>query len=407
VSSRRPWRHWSCEHQIRILLSLQASNGRDVTGSNNPTLNYDVFLSTAPEDVDFAAAVARSLGDRGLRVRFEEVREGSLGPGRAVASGAIGASTVFLAIYSHAYARRRDCQSELALALIASADSADPMRHIMVLNPEPESNHILPPQLMNALAEANPEAADREEIATLANEVEARALKVLSPLGRPSLIAPPPFHGLPDLPERAFVGRADLLWAVHGALWEQATHDDAVHEPKVVVLHGDSGMGKTSVAIEYARRFGAAYPGGVFWLRGYGEAHAHGGMLQEDRDAERDRQIREIAADLGVIISNRSPTEIRFALDEALERRRLACLWVVDGLPPGLSENEVRRWIGSVAVAKTVVTTFSEDYLDVGSALAVEPLGVDDGFALLTAQRHPVGIVEETAAARGAVQDLG
>ena len=186
MSSRRPWRHWSCEHQVRILLSLRASNGRDVTGSSNATPNYDVFLSTAPEDVDFAAAVARSLGDRGVRVRFEGAPEGSLGPGRAVASDAIAASTVFLAIYSHAYARRRDCQSELGLALIASTASADPMRHIMVLNPESESNHILPPQLMNALAEANPEADDREEIAALATEVEARALKVLSPLGRPS-----------------------------------------------------------------------------------------------------------------------------------------------------------------------------------------------------------------------------
>ena len=35
-------------------------------------------------------------------------------------------------------------------------------------------------------------------------------------------------------------------------------------------LSGMGGVGKSLLAEEYALRFGAAYPGGIFWLRALG-----------------------------------------------------------------------------------------------------------------------------------------
>ena len=39
-------------------------------------------------------------------------------------------------------------------------------------------------------------------------------------------------------------------------------------------MSGLGGVGKSLLAEEYALHFGAAYPGGVFWLRAYGNDDA-------------------------------------------------------------------------------------------------------------------------------------
>ena len=39
-------------------------------------------------------------------------------------------------------------------------------------------------------------------------------------------------------------------------------------------VRGLGGIGKSLLAEEYALRFGAAYPGGIFWLRAYGNDDA-------------------------------------------------------------------------------------------------------------------------------------
>ncbi len=67
-----------------------------------------------------------------------------------------------------------------------------------------------------------------------------------------------PFRSLGD----NFIGRTADLWAIHDALHKGGT---AIVQG-VSVVAGTGGLGKTQAAIEYAYRFGANYPGGVYWV---------------------------------------------------------------------------------------------------------------------------------------------
>jgi tetratricopeptide (TPR) repeat protein len=58
------------------------------------------------------------------------------------------------------------------------------------------------------------------------------------------------------------VARVSDLWQIDDMLRERKT---AVVEGVGVVV-GTGGIGKTQLAIEYVHRFGASYPGGVFWI---------------------------------------------------------------------------------------------------------------------------------------------
>ncbi|WP_437577027.1 tetratricopeptide repeat protein [Sorangium sp. So ce887] len=80
---------------------------------------------------------------------------------------------------------------------------------------------------------------------------------------RVNVVAEPdaPRSTLPNYKAAAgFVGRAAELAAIDDALSERET-------PQVLVLHGPPGVGKTWLAVEYASRCHASYPGGTFFVR--------------------------------------------------------------------------------------------------------------------------------------------
>src|SRR5688572_11693037 len=59
-----------------------------------------------------------------------------------------------------------------------------------------------------------------------------------------------------------FIGRVDAIWNLYDSLFRDST--TVLHGMGVVA--GTGGLGKTQLAIEYAHRFGSAYPGGVYWV---------------------------------------------------------------------------------------------------------------------------------------------
>lgn len=93
------------------------------------------------------------------------------------------------------------------------------------------------------------------------NEVAAALDRVVRAPSRGEL----PPNNLPA--RRLFVGRASDLAALQSCL-EQA-RAAGVAQPASV--YGLGGVGKTSLALEYAHRHASEYPGGLFWVRAAGD----------------------------------------------------------------------------------------------------------------------------------------
>ncbi|XGV95306.1 MAG: tetratricopeptide repeat protein [Leptolyngbya sp. BL-A-14] len=72
-------------------------------------------------------------------------------------------------------------------------------------------------------------------------------------------IPPPGPENLPRSGVVSFVGRMPALTELH-----QALHDS--HQPAIVALTGMAGVGKTELALQYARQHLRDYPGGLCWV---------------------------------------------------------------------------------------------------------------------------------------------
>ena len=184
----------------------------------------------------------------------------------------------------------------------------------------------------------------------------------------------PPVCLLPDrnwMPYRSlgngFVARVSDLWQINDMLRERKT---AVVEGVGVVV-GTGGIGKTQLAIEYVHRFGASYPGGVFWI-----------------DAEQG-------------ISNLIATVMRGAdidIDSTLEERdQLQQLWkklsrfppvliVLDNFP---GNEPLQPWLPPASSIHTLVTTRRRDLNY--SRLPLDFMTAEEGVMLLNSGDRKFG----------------
>src|SRR4051794_41095926 len=226
---------------------------------------FDVFCSYAHADADAVARVVAALEADGLAVYWdrEEILDfegitGSIERGLA-------RSKALLAFYSATYPTRRPCQWELTAAFLAAQRQGDPRRRVLVVNPEPGAGHIEPVELRDALFRAAPGADDRRELSALAEAVAAHVTELDGVLGEVQPLVSPMWHPEQRPESSRFVGRLTEMWALHSAL--QASEAGLITGAvgSVAQVRGLGGVGKTLLAQEYALRFGAAYPGGVFW----------------------------------------------------------------------------------------------------------------------------------------------
>ncbi len=371
--------------------------------SPSTSAGFDVFLSYAPDERDLAESVADALVEANLKVWFREQEVFDYeGIAVGIQSG-LSQSKFLLALYSASYPRRRSCQSELTAAYLVGRREGGVGNRLLVVNMERDSSHIHPLELrVEHFGKISGRTTQR--MRELAARVKDRVARVTKPLGGGGGLARPPWHGSSAKGYDRFLGRFPEMWKVHDALWQPSRDESVV--PPIAVVHGPRGMGKTAFVEEYALRFGPDYPGGIFWLRAYGTEHGETGLGPDEREAERDRQIREIATDLALITTDRNPAAIRQALGDALGRRKQACLWILDDFPRNIDRHGLKSWIGPHELARTIITTRWDEYAHVAASVRIDSLDTAAAHDLLTQRRAP-GETKEKQSARTIVRQVG
>ncbi len=352
----------------------------------------DVFVSYDNRDADQVGPVREALERAGLRVWGGKNRgEDSKSIQRDIENG-VAKSKTLLAWYSVRYAESRACQWELSAAFLAAELDGDVHRRILVVNPETSDTHVCPEELRVGLKAFRTRADLEATVDTVRRHV---AQVTGAPGGLCSLAKPEWYGGASGIGSNRFVGRARKLWEIYSGLQAH----------KFVILAGMGGAGKSLLAEEYAIRFGAAYPGGVFWLKALGHDAARS-MDAQEREAERQRQFARLAEFLGIPTKERSFPEIRADLGERLTQLCGRYLWVVDDFPSLTSWKAVQDWLAPTQDGRTLITTRSAAHDWAGKQIEVEELEPSAAYTLLTYRRAPKDETEKSAA-EALAMDLG
>lgn len=317
---------------------------------------WDVFLSYSRGDVDRVRPLARALSDGGLSVFTDETGVASFAGISDTIRRELACSKALLAYYSAGYPEREACQWELTTAYLAGLGEGDPRRRVMVVNPERGTGHIHPVELRDA------RHASADDPHALVADVRDHVARLDGPMPVREYGAVRRTRGTPE-PFPEFLGRLPELWQVHSALHAHSaplvTGRAAAH---AVQIRGMAGIGKTRLAQEYALRFEAAYPGGVYWLSGesYGE--------YEER-------FDEYAAHVAYAEAAKSGEHAGTAESGRGKASGEPFLWIVDGIPDGrLSPRELARLAAPHPGGHTLFTLRSRAYDGLGTPVDLGPL---------------------------------
>ena len=368
---------------------------------------YDVFLSHAWADGERPRQIADALTRAGLRVWFDAAEINDFASiTRAVTEG-LARSKALLAYYSKTYPLRRACQWELTAAFLATRAEGDPRRRVLVVSPEESAEHIHPIELRDAKFRNAPE--NNGELRDLAEAIRKHVAALDGPLADIRPLTAPNWYGMTPVGSTRFVGRLKEMWEIHSLLHAgdvaQIT-GAASATGGIGQVQGLGGVGKSLLAEEYALHFGAAYPGGVFWLRAYGNDDAKAALGPEQREALRADQVRQMAERLGIDAHGMTAEQIEGALARKIGSEGKPCLWVVDDVPNGLDGEALRRWFAPHTLARTLVTTRSREYGSLAKGIDLSVLTPEEAHQLLTSRRKPASKDEEEQA-RGLANDLG
>ena len=365
--------------------------------------SYDVFFSYRRVEREDAGPILHALKKTGLRVWLdtEEIAEdGSISDG---VLAALAESKLVVAFYSTGYPQSRACRRELTPAVLAGQAEGDENSRVFAINPEPGTDHLEPVALRDVRNEryvsSDPRSAER-----LAQRIAEKCASITGPIGATFVLGRPRWIGRTPVGSSRFVGRWTEMWALHSAL--SAPDFEMVHPnpAQPVQLWGLPGIGKTLLVEEYGRRFGSAYPGGVFWLDAGGGSTADAGA--EQAEMVRQQEFRRTATSLGERELDEDPDLVEAAIRARIDQGGEPCLWIVDDLPAGLDEAGYRRWMAPHQLARVVVTLQVQAYGALGTVVPLQQLREDEALELLTNGLGEIGD-EGVEAAQAIVEEVG
>jgi hypothetical protein len=320
---------------------------------------WDVFLSYSRGDAERVRPLLDALRAAGLAVFTDEAGvAGFTGISQTIRTE-LARSRALLAFYSRGYPERQACQWELTTAYLAGLREGDPRRRVMVVNPEADTGHIQPVELRDTRHGTGP-------VQRIVAEVRAHLARLdgpMGPVGPAEGRGPRWWPGPRPSAAPRFTGRLPELWRVHSALHEHASPLVTGRASATAVqIRGMPGVGKTLLAQEYALRFAAAFPAGVYWLALDGDAAAHA------------RLLAALARALGATATD-TATDLYAHFDALGE----PFLLVVDGLPGGLTLRQAERLGAPHPLGHTLFTTRSRRYDALATPVELAPL--DPGHA--------------------------
>ena len=363
---------------------------------------HDLFISYRRADADAVRRFAAALSRAGVSVWLDEQRiEDFASIQHSIEDGLERAKAV-LAWYSRAYPASLACQWELTRAFVLAQHEGDVRRRLLVVNPEPDNLHIHPIELRDAHYLA---ALDNVALDIAAGRVATHVAGLKGVFGAIVESPRPSWHGAAaGEGSSRFVGRLTEMWAIHSGLWQvDAPVIRSGGQRPLVRLTGLGGSGKSLLAETYAIRFGAAYPGGVFWLRAFG----HDATLALDaagRQAQLHGQLVDIALALGTITRDEGVAQLRTMIRDRLDGRG-AYLWVVDDLHAAVAWSDVQQWLAPGEAGRTLLTTRAASRGWAGSAIELGALDEASALALLGHARPPAD-ADEAAIAHALVTEL-
>ena len=398
--------------QPEFALNHEVGMNEPSTSPSPTPAEFDIFLSYRRTDGPRIQPLLAALESLGLHIWRDtsEIEEFS-SIQQAIDNG-LANSKAMLVWYSADYPKSRACQWELTAGYIAAQAAGDPRRRILVVNPAAASGHIHLPELLDEHYLLAPAADDPAAIAAAAKRIGNALAGVAGPLGAIRALRPPRWLPAPATGSTRFVGRLAEMWQIHGRLLagDAAMLTGTGGKQGVVQVRGSGGSGKSLLAEEYALRFGAAYPGGVFWLRAYG--HADGGveLSPEQRAASRESQLRSYAQYLGFEVKGLEPAAVTGVLHAYFERQGQPFLWVIDDFPSAPGPEGLKPWLAPHALGRSLITTRSRS-LSAIARIELPELDPDEAHALLTRAGQPEAMPpadgDEEAAAREICQQLG
>ncbi|WP_292368662.1 tetratricopeptide repeat protein [Methanoregula sp. UBA64] len=366
--------------------------------------DYDVFFSHSSRDHLETDKLLKALTDKGLKVWYDDKDiQDYVGITKSVEQG-LAHSKILLAYYSHNYPKSRSCQYELTSAIITAHKIGNFPTRVLAVNPEKGYDHIHPLVIRDEL---QPNryliSGDYAQIADTINDHVQKISTVFEGIVRRENTV---WYGKTGIGSRRFVGRFPAMWELHSALHENDFYMiSKSHAPALVQLIGMGGIGKSLLAEEYALWFASAFPGGVFWLNAFGNYDAKASLKHEEREAERVRQLLDIACIYGVSTDGKKPNEIIAELNRKLIQCDLPFLWIVDDLPAGMNEAEVKSWFAPTgSQGRTLITSRISSYDAFGKTLNVDPLEPEEAFELLSKWKNPR---DDENAARELAKSLG
>ncbi|MGP3989095.1 TIR domain-containing protein [Streptomyces sp. 3N207] len=374
-------------------------------------VDWDVFVSYSRSDAQRAGVLASALRQQGMRVFVDDTAVEDFASISTTIASSLNRSKILLALYSYDYPQRRACQWELTYAYLAGQREGDPRRRVLVVNPEAGDDHIHPLELRDARYGSWPETNDAMD--ELSSRVAAAASSLESALGEGDANADiGDLAGVPWLPAPArvgsarFIGRLAEQWRIHSALQRHRMpliHQAGHGASRAAQLRGMPGIGKSLVAQEYALRFRSAFPGGIFWFDLHSAQSSSGSAVMncfaEQVATVMDALALERPTDAGL-------AQLLSRLAIHFGERGLPCLWVIDGLPDGLTDEQLHLVRAPHLLASTLVTTRSLRYTAFAETIDLAPLSDADAYRLLTSLHIPENELEE-AAGKALVRDVG